>query len=89
MQRARDARALQRLLRAIGLADGHQAGHLGLGELDLLAAEGGERDVLDDVVGEGGHEGPLCGLRNGAARGPGRAPGQRWRPTSTTASGRQ
>jgi len=36
------------------LARRHQAGHLGLGQRDLLAAEFGERDVLDDVVGEAG-----------------------------------
>ncbi len=53
MQRARDARALQRLLRAVFLARRHQAGHLGLSERDFLAAEFGERDVLDDVIGEG------------------------------------
>jgi hypothetical protein len=55
-------RALQRLLWAVFLARRHQAGHLGLGQRDLLAAELGERDVLDDIVGEGrllgggGHE---------------------------------
>ena len=54
VQRAGDARALERLLRAILLSVGHQAGHLGLGQRDFLAAEIGERDVLDDVVGEGG-----------------------------------
>ena len=54
VQRARDARALQRLLRAVFLARRHQAGHLGLGERDFLAAEFGERNVLDDVIGEGG-----------------------------------
>ena len=54
VQRAGDARALQRLLGAVFLARRHQAGHLGLGERDFLAAEFGERDVLDDVVGEGG-----------------------------------
>ena len=32
------------------LAQRHQARHLGLGDLDLLAAEVGEGDVLDDVV---------------------------------------
>ncbi len=32
-------------------ADGHQARHLGLGDVDLLAAPVGEADVLDDVVG--------------------------------------
>ena len=31
-----------------------QARHFGLGDRDFLAAEFGERDVLDDVVGEGG-----------------------------------
>jgi hypothetical protein len=48
-----DARALQRLLRAVFLAGRHQARHFGLGDRDFLAAEFGERDVLDDVVGEG------------------------------------
>src|SRR3981189_2007348 len=54
MQRARDARAFEGLLGAVFLARRHQAGHLGLGQRDFLAAEFGERDVLDDVVGEGG-----------------------------------
>ncbi len=48
VQRAGDTRALQRLLRAVFLAGGHQAGHFGLGERELLAAEIGEADVLDD-----------------------------------------
>ena len=34
------------------LADRHQAGHLGLGDLDLLAAPVGELEVGDLVVGE-------------------------------------
>ena len=34
------------------LADGHQAGHLGLGDGDFLAAPVGERDVGDLVVGK-------------------------------------
>src|ERR1700736_790583 len=54
MQRARDARALQGLFRAVFFPRRHQAGHLGLGQRDFLAAEFGERDVLDDVVGESG-----------------------------------
>ena len=54
VQRAGDARALQGLLRAVFLARRHQAGHLGLGQRDFLAAEFGERNVLDDVIGEGG-----------------------------------
>ncbi len=46
-----DARAAQRLLGAVFLARRHQAGHLGLGDGDFLAAPFGEADVLDDVVG--------------------------------------
>ena len=38
---------LQRLLRAVFLARGHQAGHLGLGDGDFLAAPVGQADVLD------------------------------------------
>ena len=54
VQRARDARALQRLLRGELLARRHQAGHLVLGEADLLAAEVGEREVGDlEVLGRG------------------------------------
>ena len=53
VQRAGDARALERLLRAVLLARRHQAGHLGLGDGDFLAAPVGEADVLDDVVGGG------------------------------------
>ena len=53
VQRAGDARALQRLLRAVFLARRHQAGHFGFGERDFLAAEFGEADVLDDVIGGG------------------------------------
>ena len=45
-------------------AQRHQAGHLVLGELDLLAAQVGERQVGDPVVGSGerahGHLGHLC-----------------------------
>ena len=41
------ARALERLLGAELLAHGHQAGHLVLGERDLLAAELGQREVGD------------------------------------------
>ena len=52
VQRAGDARALQRLRRAKLLAQRHQARHLGLGDLDFLAAEIGEADVLDDIVVE-------------------------------------
>ena len=51
VERAGDARALERLRLAVLLAQRHQAGHLVLGELDLLAAELGEADVGDLVVG--------------------------------------
>jgi hypothetical protein len=34
-------------------ADGHQRGHLGLGDADFLAAPVGERQVGDGVVGAG------------------------------------
>ena len=51
VQRAGDASALERLRGGELLAGRHQAGHLVLGELDLLAAEVGEREVGDLVVG--------------------------------------
>ena len=54
VQRAGDAGALERLLGAIFLARRHQARHLGFGDRDFLAAEFGEADVLDDVIGESG-----------------------------------
>ena len=50
VQGAGDARALERLLRAIFLAHRHQPRHLGLGDGDFLAAPVGEADVLDVVV---------------------------------------
>ena len=48
-----DARALERLRAAYSCAGRHQAGHLVLGEPDLLAAELGEREVGDLEVGVG------------------------------------
>ena len=50
VQRARDPRSLERLLRPELRARGHQARHFVLGELDFLAPEFGEADVLDEVV---------------------------------------
>ena len=50
VQRARDARGLQRLLCGVFLAHRHEARHLGLGDVDFLAAPGGEANVLDVVV---------------------------------------
>jgi hypothetical protein len=46
VQRAGDARALQRLARAIFLAQRHQARHFGFGDVEFLAAEIGKFDVL-------------------------------------------
>ena len=64
VQGARDASALEGLLGPVFLACCHQAGHFGFGDIDLVAAPGGERDVLDDVVaglglrlGRSGHSG--------------------------------
>ena len=51
VQRAGDADAGQRLLFGVLLADGHQAGHLVLGDGDLFAAPIGQRDVGDFVIG--------------------------------------
>ncbi len=50
VQRARDPRAFERLLRTELRARGHEARHLVFGELDLLASEIGEADVFDEVV---------------------------------------
>src|SRR5690606_38020932 len=50
VERAGDARALQRLRRAILLAHRHETGHLRLGDVDLLPAPRGEPYVLDDIV---------------------------------------
>jgi hypothetical protein len=57
VQRAHDAGARQRL--AVGElgAQGHEAGHLDLGQLDLLAAPAREGQVgdLEVALGKGGH----------------------------------
>ena len=47
VQRAGDARALERLHLGVLATQGHQAGHLVLGEGDLLAAELGQTQVGD------------------------------------------
>ncbi|AIY18433.2 Signal peptidase I [Pimelobacter simplex] len=52
VQRAGDPGALERLVRAVAGAHRHQAGHLVLGELDLLAAELGQAQVGNLVVHE-------------------------------------
>ena len=54
MQAARDARALQRLLLAVLLAYGHQARHLGFGDIHLLAAPFRKADVFHVKIGRGG-----------------------------------
>jgi hypothetical protein len=51
VQAAGDARALQGLPGGEFLADGHETGHLGLGDLDFLAAPVGKRQVGHGVVG--------------------------------------
>ena len=50
VERAGDAGAPQGLQARVLLADGHETGHLGLGDLDLLAAPVGEAQIGDDVV---------------------------------------
>jgi hypothetical protein len=63
---------LERLGRAKLVAGGHQARHLGLGQLNLQAAKVGLGDVLDLVllelcgVGDGEGEGRARGVRGGA-----------------------
>ncbi len=54
VQRADDARALERLRVGVLGAGLHQAGHLVLGQLDLLAAEVGQGEVGDLEVLRGG-----------------------------------
>ena len=65
VQRAGDARALERLVGAELVAAGHQARHFGFGDGEFLAAPVGQGDVADDVV--------LCGhdgkSRSGASIG--------------------
>jgi hypothetical protein len=59
VERAGDARALERLGGTIFLAQRHQARHFGFGDTDLVAPEIGESDVLDDIFlgrGESGHD---------------------------------
>ncbi len=93
VQRAGDLRALQRRLVGEQGADGHQAGHLVFGQLDLLAAKSGQREIGNLVVVGGQHVSLLmiangcattsnrCGV--GRAGGeppswPGRPSGRRW-----------
>ena len=68
VQRTGDAHALEGLLLGVLLPDGHQTGHLVLGDGDLLATPVGQRDVADDVVLAGGGvggEGAEVGQRGG------------------------
>jgi hypothetical protein len=60
VQAAGDARALERLRPGV-LADRHQAGHLGLGDGDFLAAPGGQGQVGNGRIG-GGFENSAHGL---------------------------
>jgi len=53
VQAAGDARAAQRADGGELFADGHQTGHLGLGDLDFLAAPVGEGQVSNGVIVDG------------------------------------
>lgn len=46
MQTTGNTGTLQGLVSGITATDGHQTGHLNLGELDLTATEGGQRLVI-------------------------------------------
>src|SRR5439155_237436 len=50
VQRAGDAHAVERFLRTVFGAHGHQARHLVLGDTDFATAEAGKVDVSDGVV---------------------------------------
>jgi len=50
VERAGETHALEGLLGAVLLTDGHEAGHLVLSEVELLAAEIGESDILHLVI---------------------------------------
>ena len=51
VQRTGDARPLQGLLSAVFLTQRHQTGHLGLGDVQLFAAERGLGDICNNAVG--------------------------------------
>ena len=51
VQRTRDARAAQRLFRAVFVARCHQAGHFGFGYGKFFLTPFGEAKVLDDIIG--------------------------------------
>ena len=50
MQRAHDARTGEWLGCAVFLTQGHQAGHLGLSDVQFFAAECGQSDVFYDII---------------------------------------
>ena len=50
VQGAGDAGALEGLLAAVFLAQRHQTGHLGLGDVEFLAAEIGLIDIGNDAI---------------------------------------
>ena len=62
VQAAHDFRARERLLAPVTRPKGHQSGHLVLGETDLLAAQLGEREVLDFVGDAAGFDGGVEGV---------------------------
>jgi len=66
VQAAGDPGALQRLGCAVFLTQGHEAGHLGLGDVDLAAPPLGERNVLDLVIVGSAHRMLLTAQKIGA-----------------------
>jgi hypothetical protein len=88
VQRAGDAGALERLRLGKFLADGHQAGHFGLGDRQFLAAPGGQAQVGDFVVlvldrGQDGAHGSLQKLNGGHSTGRVRNLGKRLTPQNS------
>ncbi len=70
VEAAGNAGALQGLVLGIFLPDGHEAGHLGLGDGNFPAAPVGEGKIGDAVglLGRGAH-GVLLGIKGGGCRG--------------------
>jgi hypothetical protein len=50
VQRTNDTRAFQGFAFTVFCAQGHQARHLCFGNIQFLAAELGQRNVLNDIV---------------------------------------
>ena len=50
VERAGDARPLERLTRGVFLTNGHEARHLGFSNDHLATTPGGQRDVSNEIV---------------------------------------